>query len=154
MTNPLKSFFSFRSGILTSIHGDVVREFPLQIIINGREIATLIASPHDLRFLVAGFLYMQGFVRTLADIEMLSVCEDFGTASVRIKGELPEKLKPVLTSGCGAGISFNLPGVSPPLQGERQGGDGVNPAEIFSLLEELARQADSYRSHGGIHSAA
>ncbi|MBI2354005.1 MAG: formate dehydrogenase accessory sulfurtransferase FdhD [Deltaproteobacteria bacterium] len=149
------SFFNYRDGKLEPVQGKVVREFPLQLIVNGREIATLIASPHDLRFLVAGFLLLQGFVRRLADFEMFSVCEDFGTANVRIKGDLPERLKPVLTSGCGTGISFSMPdALHPPLQGEGRGGGGVNPADIFALMEQLAGRADNYRTHGGIHSAA
>ena len=156
MSHNQKNFFSYSNGTLTPLPGSVVAEFPLQLIVNGREIATLIASPHDLRFLVAGFLRLQGFVSKLDDFEMFSVCEEFGAANVRIKRELPELLKPVLTSGCGTGVSFSMPGTlqhsHPGLlpEGER----GVNPAEIFSLLDELAKRADNYRTHGGIHSSA
>ena len=140
-------------------HGDtlepsattVVNEYPLQLIVNGREIVTLIGSPHDLRFLVAGFLRLQGFVSSLDDFEMFSVCEEFGTANIRIKGELPERLKPVLTSGCGTGISFSLPAVN---RGESTSPACMPPRRIFSLMEQLARKAEQYRSHGGIHSAA
>ena len=103
--------FTYRGIFLEPTAASVVNEYSLQLIVNGREIATLISSPHDLRFLVAGFLRLQGFVSSLQDFEMFSVCEEFGTANVRIKGELPERLKPVLTSGCGTGISFALPAV-------------------------------------------
>lgn len=147
-------FFTYHDGALEPLPGKVVREFPLQLIVNGREIATLIGSPHDLRFLVAGFLRLQGFVQTLDDFKMFSVCEDFGTANVQIKGELPERLKPVLTSGCGTGISFSMPdAVSHPSDQPLVLGT-FKPAQIFSLMDELAKQADNYRSHGGIHSAA
>jgi len=148
------TFFTYRDGALEPVRGRVVREFPLQLMVNGREIATLIGSPHDLRFLVAGFLRLQGFVQRLSDFEMFSVCEDFGAANVRIKGELPERLKPVLTSGCGTGISFSMPQVEEGAQQQAAAPSPVKPAEIFTLMDELARQADNYRSHGGIHSAA
>ena len=55
-------------------------EFPLALTVNGVELATLIASPHDLAFLVGGFLRMQGLVRSADDILALSVCRDFGAA--------------------------------------------------------------------------
>lgn len=148
------TFFTCRNGALEPVRGRVVQEFPLQLMVNGREIATLIGSPHDLRFLVAGFLRLQGFVQRLSDFEMFSVCEDFGAANVRIKGELPERLKPVLTSGCGTGISFSMPQVEESAQQRAAAPSPVKPAEIFTLMDELARQADNYRSHGGIHSAA
>jgi len=145
-------FFTYRDNCLQPVRTGVVSEFPVQLIVNGREIATLIGSPHDLRFLVAGFLRLQGFVSALSDFEMFSVCEEFGTANVRIKSELPERLKPVLTSGCGTGISFSMPTAILPKVAIME--DKVQPAHIFSLMEDLAIKADHYRSHGGIHSAA
>jgi FdhD protein len=152
MKHPPQTFFSYRDKALHATTGHVVQEFPLQLIVNDREIATLIASPHDLRFLVAGFLRLQGFVQSLSDFEMFSVCEDFGTANVRIKGELPERLKPVLTSGCGTGVSFSMPAIADPhatIEHTR-----VSSADIFNLMAALSARAEQYRSHGGIHSAA
>jgi FdhD protein len=148
-----QTIHSYHNGALTAEEASVVREFPLKLIVNGRELATLIASPHDLRFLVAGFLRVNGFVRAVSDFEMLSVCEDFGVANVRIKGEVPETLKPILTSGCGAGISFNLPDATP-AETAAPVTATVTPADLFCLMEELARRAEQYRQHGGIHSAA
>jgi FdhD protein len=151
--NETHPYFTCRAGVLEVTVTPVVNEYPLQLIVNDREIATLIASPHDLRFLVAGFLRLQGFVSTLQDFEMFSVCAEFGTANIRIKGGLPERLKPVLTSGCGTGITFTLPAVShediatTPLLPR-------TPRDIFLLMTQLSHKADHYRSHGGIHSAA
>ena len=171
----MNTIHTYTNGRLEEKQTAIVREFPLVLHVNGREIATLIASPHDLRFLVAGFLRLQGFVESVSDFHMLSVCDDFGIANVRIRGELPERLKPVLTSGCGTGVTFTLSParIPPPLAG---GGEGegeasmeeiggressvgvercsIAPDAIFRLMEELARRADNYKSHGGIHSAA
>lgn len=138
------------NGTVTDSSGDLPKEFPLKLIVNNTELATLIASPHNLRFLVAGFLLLQGYVHTVDDFEMLSVCEDFGVANVRIKGELPERQAPVLTSGCGSGISFSIPEASPGIASERS----FPASDIFDVFEELAKLASRYRSHGGIHSAA
>ncbi len=148
------TFFVCHGDVLEPTVTPVVSEYPMQLIVNGREIATLIGSPHDLRFLVAGFLRLQGFVSSLQDFEMFSVCEEFGTANVRIKGELPERLKPVLTSGCGTGITFTLPEVRKTEVTERLQPTRRSPKQIFTLMHELTKKADQYRSHGGIHSAA
>jgi FdhD protein len=167
----LQTIFTYHDGRLEETRGEIVREHPLVLTVNGRELATLIASPHQLRFLVAGFLRNQGFVGSLDDFLLLSVCDDFGVANVRLKGELPERLRPVLTSGCGTGIVFDLPDGRHGLHG-RHGGEKpstgsiksmpstrssypkIAPEAIFALMEELAKQAEAYRSHGGIHSAA
>ncbi|WP_298438852.1 formate dehydrogenase accessory sulfurtransferase FdhD, partial [Geobacter sp.] len=89
----MKTIYTYANGRLEEKQSGIVREFPLLLHVNGRELATLIASPHDLRFLVAGFLRLQGFVETAADFHMLAVCDDFGIANVRIRGELPKRLR-------------------------------------------------------------
>jgi FdhD protein len=148
----------------------VVQEYPLKLVVNGRELATLIASPHRLNILVAGFLRLQGFVSSLDDILVLGICAERGVAEVRIRGEVPERLRPTLTSGCGTGIVFNFSNVANPLTmvppplvggGEEEGeasGAAVaqrfTPDAVFSLMRELSRRAEQYASHGGIHSAA
>lgn len=146
---------AYRSGKLEPGETEVVREFPLKLIVNRREVATLICSPHDLRFLAAGFLRLQGFVQTVSDFHMLSVCNDFGIANVEIRGDLPDTLKPVLTSGCGAGISFTVNRQTKNRSTQCATSQRTYlPAEIFGMMEQLARLAENYKSHGGIHSAA
>jgi len=150
-----KPVFRFEKGKMSIVAHQPVREFPLQLIVNGRELATLITSPHDLRFLVAGFLRLEGFVETIDDFQMLSVCEEFGIANVIIKGELPDKLKPSLTSGCGTGITFNLQQkLSGKVKPEQKTPLKFIPDDIFALMEQLAHLAGAYRDSGGIHSAA
>ncbi|HEY6097109.1 MAG TPA: formate dehydrogenase accessory sulfurtransferase FdhD [Candidatus Deferrimicrobium sp.] len=130
-----------------------VREVPVTLTVNGVALATLIASPHDLHFLVAGFLRMQGLVRSAGDLLTLSVCEDFGAASVRIRGDVPERITPTFTSGCGAGISFHVPGAGGrPVQFPSTG-PFLPPESLFSAMDALARASEAYRGSGGIHSA-
>ena len=103
------TIYQFKNDGLAAKERSVAQEFPLRLTVNGRELATLIASPHQLNFLVAGFLRNQGFANHLDDFLQLGICADFGDARVRLKREIPERLKPTLTSGCGTGITFNLP---------------------------------------------
>ncbi|TRO79295.1 formate dehydrogenase accessory sulfurtransferase FdhD [Trichloromonas acetexigens] len=144
----------YKNGALTGDARPVAQEFPVRLTVNGRELATLIASPHQLNFLVAGFLRNQGFVEVLDDILQLGVCAEFGAAQVRLRGEIPERLQPTLTSGCGTGISFNLQTGSATLPRPAANRQRVTPAAIFTLMRELQQRAEQYRSHGGIHSAA
>ena len=151
----MKEVHVYSGGKLTRGEADVVGEFPLVLRVNDREIVTLIASPHDLRFLVAGFLRVQGFVSCVEDFLVLSVCNDFGIANVRVKGELPGELKPILTSGCGTGITFTLPGAGTGQPAKPMPEmDRIAPEAIFALMEQLARKSEKYKSHGGVHSAA
>ena len=141
----------YEKGRISEQPDDLPIEQPVRLTVNGREIATLVASPHELRFLVAGFLRTQGFVRDAADILMLGVCSDSGAASVSIRGELPERLTPVLTSGCGAGISFSLAaGPARPAAPECR----FTRSAVMGMMREMAVLSERYGRHGGIHSAA
>jgi FdhD protein len=141
----------YEKGVLSEIPDDMPAEYPIKLTVNGREIATLVASPHELRFLVAGFLRTQGFVKETGDFLAMGVCDESGEASIRIRGEIPERLTPVLTSGCGAGISFSfnagVPKSAPPEV-------TFTPEAIFSMMREMAQLSVRYGRHGGIHSAA
>ena len=130
----------------------VVEEFPLRLRVNGRDLATLVCSPHQLNFMVAGFFKLLGFIDSLDDILSMGVCDEFGLADIRIRKELPERLEPTLTSGCGTGIVYNLPQTLLDVSQQRQ--RNYHSEALFRLMKDLQDQAEQYRSHGGIHSAA
>ncbi|HEY5673370.1 MAG TPA: formate dehydrogenase accessory sulfurtransferase FdhD [Malonomonas sp.] len=131
---------------------NVVDEYPLRLRVNNRELATLVCSPHQLNFLLAGFFRLQGFIDGLDDILSMGVCREYGLAELRVRKELPERLQPTLTSGCGTGITYNLPQniLNPPQLSSRS----YQSADLFRIMKELHEQAEQYRNHGGIHSAA
>ncbi|MDH3868269.1 MAG: formate dehydrogenase accessory sulfurtransferase FdhD [Desulfuromonadales bacterium] len=142
----------FVKGKMCQTERSVVQEVPLRLTVNGRELTTLVASPHQLNFLVAGFLRNQGFVDTIDDFLSLGICDDFGVAYVNLVKEIPAQLLPTLTSGCGTGISFNLADTE--LRPMQQQDVCYHAAAVFALMQELNRRTEQYRSHGGIHSAA
>ena len=130
----------------------VVEEYPLRLRVNGRDLATLVCSPHQLNFLLVGFFRLQGFITSLDDILSMGVCSEYGLAELRLRAELPEQLQPTLTSGCGTGISYNLP--QNLLNTAHKRPRGYSSEGLFHLMKELHGQAEQYRSHGGIRSAA
>ena len=130
----------------------VVEEYPLRLRVNGRDLATLVCSPHQLNFLLVGFFRLQGFITSLDDILSMGVCSEYGLAELRLRAELPEQLQPTLTSGCGTGISYNLQ--QNLLNTAHKRPRGYSSEGLFHLMKELHGQAEQYRSHGGIHSAA
>lgn len=130
----------------------VVTEYPLRLRVNGRDLVTLVCSPHQLNFLLAGFFRLQGFIDNLDDILSLGVCSDFGLAEIRLRGQLPERLEPTLTSGCGTGTVYSLP--KSLLNTSVQCQCTYNSKELLRLMSDLQGLAEQYRSHGGIHSAA
>jgi FdhD protein len=147
-----QSIYRLRNGRLQPVQRPVVEEYPLRLRVNGSDLAILVCSPHQLNFLLAGFFHLQGFIETLDDIQSMGVCTDFGLAEVHLKGELPKRLQPTLTSGCGTGIAFNLPQQLLDNSSDRH--HCYSSDSLFLLMHQLTKQSERYRSHGGIHSAA
>lgn len=145
----------FERGKIFAVEHEAVQEYSLTLMVNGREFATLISSPHELDFLVAGVLRLQGLVANAEDFQMLSISQDLGIANVTVKGDLPAKIKPALSSGCGADLSMKLAVRTTRRTADlREAEDHIFPDDLFHLMEQMTRQAGESRKTGFIHSAA
>ncbi len=134
----------------------VTQEVPLTLEVNGKEVATLLCSPSDLKNLAIGFLYTSGVVTDLSAVESLVVDEERWKVSVGIKPEaVPGEFvfKRVYTSGCGKGIIFHNP--LDVLQRGRIASDlTVDSGEIMGLMKTFLNSSEEHRATRGVHSAA
>lgn len=135
----------------------VASEFPLTIILNGKELATLLCSPKSMKYLAIGFLYSEGLIETREEIKKIVLDEEKGVATIETveQKDLAQEffLKRVITTGCGRAIAFyNLADI-----------DGANEVvseiklsatDVFTLIKEFQHRSDLYRVTGGVHSAA
>ncbi len=62
----------------------MVHETALQVEISGKTDRTLYCSPSERKELLVGYLYTQGYIRSLDDIMSLELDEDAGKASARL----------------------------------------------------------------------
>lgn len=128
-------------------------ELSVVLSVNGAPFATLIASPHDLHYLVAGFLRLQGVVRTPADLLSLTVSERQGSVSVRVRGEVPERPSPVPLRGLGGEIDLPRPEAFPPDVRLPGAGPFFRPESVIGTMGLLARSEEGCRETG-MHRAA
>ena len=147
----------WRDGALRAVEVPVVREIPVSLRLNGREIITLLASDDALEFLAAGFLKGEGFVSRREDIVAIRVDPEAGTVDVDATGvdPLAEKLleRRAVTSGCGKGTTFTH--ALDALQSRpAPAGPRVSVVEVRRLVQGLLAGSALYREAGGVHSAA
>jgi len=135
----------------------VTRELPLTIILNNRELVTLLCSPADLRYLAVGFLSSEGLVKGKDEIKKITVDDQRGV--VRVETEEDEEFanelifKRFITSGCGRGSSFYS---AADVQGQAkvESQIGISALEVFALVKDFQHSSQIYRATGGLHSAA
>jgi len=130
-------------------------EAPVQLFYNSKEIATFLCTPHNLREFTVGWLFSQGLIESLDEINILSACEEMSKITVITKEDRFNgngKWTKVLTSGCGGGIIFkkHLQEVIEPVTSSLC----LSVRTINHFMKEMVSNARLYKLTGGIHSAA
>jgi FdhD protein len=147
----MRAYYTWKSGQLREVTGDVVREQPLTVYVNGEKFITLLCSPTRLDCLVVGYLWVEKVIQSVDDIRRLTVSEVDGRADVELVRPVELPKERILTSGCGGGITFRIdPRVIPRVES----GLRVAPARLFERMKDLYLQAVGYRASRGIHGAA
>ena len=135
----------------------VTRELPLTIILNNRELVTLLCSPADLRYLAVGFLSSEGLVKSKDEIKKITVDNRRGVVRMETEedNEFADELifKRFITSGCGRGTSF-YSAADVRGQAKVESDTRISVLELFSLVKEFQHCSQMYRATGGVHSAA
>lgn len=135
----------------------VIKEHPFTIFINDEEVITLLCSPASLKELMVGFLFSEGFLTSLQDIDRISIDEDKGLGYIYLKNinQFNEKLrgKRTITSGCGKGTlfynvldSFKSKKIEKPL--------AIEVDRIKELIREFNKKSELFLNTGGVHSCA
>ncbi|MCI0548347.1 MAG: formate dehydrogenase accessory sulfurtransferase FdhD [Candidatus Rokubacteria bacterium] len=147
----MRTYFHVRSGRAEEVKGEVVREQPLTIHVNGERFLTLLCSPFQLEALVVGYLWMERVIERLEDVAALHVSEVDGRADVTLGHRVALPTERILTSGCGGGITFRVdPRVFPRLNSPTR----IRPERLAARLKDLFGAAVRYRASRGIHGAA
>jgi FdhD protein len=147
----MRTYVTVRGGRVSEVAGDVVREQPLTIHVNGEKFLTLLCSPMMLDALVVGYLWMEKVIGSLDEIAHVEVSAVDGRAEVTLTHPVTLPTERILTSGCGGGITFRIdhrlfPRLDSPLR--------VRPADLGDGMKQLFDAATQYKRSRGIHGAA
>src|SRR2546427_2456656 len=102
----MRTYIRIHGSRADEITGEVVREQPLTIYVNGEKFLTLLCSPLDLEALVVGYLWMEKVIGGLDDVRHVEVSPVDGRAEVTLAGPVTLPTERILTSGCGGGVTF------------------------------------------------
>ena len=136
----------------------VTKELPLTIILNNRELATLLCSPLDLRYLAIGFILSAGLLRSKDEVEKIAVDDQKGVVRVETgedkgpAGRLPGKQ--LITSGGGRAIWGGYYPTDVPGQKKVTSRFSVPAVQVLALVRQFQRKSQIFKATGGVHSAA
>lgn len=133
---------------------DVIGEISLKIYINGTEYASLLCLNQLTEELALGFLFSEGVIDSIADIESISYNERLFAVMIGLAPGISvdkcESLRSV-TSGCGRCFTYINP-----LKHEKflplAEDETFRLADILETMKKFEGQSIIYRSVGGVHS--
>jgi FdhD protein len=147
----MRTYLQVKAGRVAEIAGEVVREQPLSVYVNGEKFLTLLCSPMKLEALVVGYLWMEKIVGGIDEIAAIDVSPVDGRADVTLTHAVTLPTERILTSGCGGGITFRIDHrLFPRLDSRLR----VRPAELAEGMKQLFQAAAHYQRSRGIHGAA
>lgn len=92
---------------LRSVDGAVIDETSVALNVNGRELTTFMCSPVDIEELTLGFLRAEKFITGPNDVLSLALTPTGARVEVRLRNEIPETGRPIRTSGCCGGVTYD-----------------------------------------------
>lgn len=136
---------------------DVAVEYPLTIVLNGEEWATVVCTPSDLEEMVLGLLAAEGIVRFPGQIQSLTIDEPGGFAYVETVQRQPvpkgDVMKRFIGSCCGK--SRHIYFLNDAKTAKTVTTSLHIPAEdCFRFMDRLHEMSASFRQTGGVHNAA
>ncbi|MDM7999921.1 MAG: formate dehydrogenase accessory sulfurtransferase FdhD [Dehalococcoidia bacterium] len=144
-------------GVRSDAEDSVVEEAPLTIVLDNQELVTMLCSPIDLKDLVVGYLFSEGFLKARGEIRKVLVDDRRGIAWVETrqgKGADPGLLsKRLITSGCGRGASFySLSDSQVDMKIDSQ--FKMLASDLLALVAEFQHASELHKVTHGVHSAA
>jgi len=131
----------------------VIAEVALTVLVDGRELVTLMCTPWKLNCLILGFLYLEGLIDSADDVAAMRICVPDRVAEVTLARRIELPRRRVLTSGCSGGTSFRdyLEEVQRRrVDSPRQ----IAAAQVYSQMRALHAQSSLYHRSRGVHTSA
>jgi FdhD protein len=131
-------------------------ERPLTVFIDKRELVTLMTLGARPEWLVLGYLRNQRLVRSVDEVESITVDWEVGAAAVKtrsgIKRIKQRTARRVVTTGCGQGSVFG--GLMDEIEAIQLPPASITQAQLYGIVNAIRLQESTYKSAGSVHGCA
>jgi len=131
-------------------------ERDLTVYVDKRELVTLMTLGTHPEWLVLGYLRNQRLVRSLDDIESVTVDWEVSSAAVRTRGGIADiearTSRRVVTTGCGQGSVFGA--LMDEVESLQLPQAWLAQSTLYGIVDEMRRQESTYKSAGSVHGCA
>ncbi|MHB8172349.1 MAG: formate dehydrogenase accessory sulfurtransferase FdhD [Thermincolia bacterium] len=141
----------------TEMDDHLVKESPLTIYYNDKELVTLLCTPEYMEDLGLGFLYSEGLLKEPSHVTTTRLDEEKGIIWIETNKTdfIAEKLflKRYITTGCGKGTTFyNV--MDSALVKNLDTLLTIIGDDVFQLMRDFQHNSELFKETGGVHSCA
>jgi len=152
-----EAMWRLEGGRVEAIEDLLVRETSLELYVNDVFLQSLKCLPTDMERLAVGFLVSEGYLSKRGDLVSLELCSDNRTVKAvlntppeqmeraRLLRERPPEIDPV---------KHFIRLIQPAPDALDRRGELMTLSDIASQFFQFARQSETFRKAGGVHSAA
>ena len=132
---------------------ETIVEAPVSLTVNGQVWLSFMCTPVNLEALAVGFLYNEGVLENMEQVEDVRVCEHGDNVDVWLNRSVEQPKSWRRTSGCTGGVTAVdlLARSNISFDGDQP---KVPPEAIGHLVEMLFESQELYRETGGVHTSA
>lgn len=142
-------WYAYRDG-WSRAEGEVIGEALVTVSVNGVEWVTLMCSPSDQDLLALGLLAGEDLIAGMGDVDHLHVSDDGCCVDVWLKKAVELPRGAIVTSGCGGGVTFEVPDAEmPPLTSDLR----IRPERLFDLFRKLHIPDGLHARARGVHAS-
>ncbi|HYF17973.1 MAG TPA: formate dehydrogenase accessory sulfurtransferase FdhD [Ramlibacter sp.] len=131
-------------------------ERDLTVYVDKRELVTLMTLGAHPEWLVLGYLRNQRLVRSVAEVESITVDWEVASAAVKTRvgiERIEERTaRRVVTTGCGQGSVFGA--LMDEVESIRLPDARLEQRTLYAVLEAIRQQESTYKSAGSVHGCA
>jgi len=142
---------------LRELSDEVAIEYPLTVVVDGEEFATMVCSPTYIEELVIGFLASEGLIRSSDEILSLTLDEQRGFAYVELKYKQSISKdfhsKRFIGSCCGKSRQFYLQNDARTARTVLSK-NTITVDQCFALVNQMQNSSLDFKVTGGVHNAA
>ena len=154
---PLTCVISAVNEFGEQISVSIPAERALTVYVDKRELVTLMTLGAHPELLVLGYLRNQRLVKSIEDIESITVDWEVGAAAVKTRrgiADIEEKTsRRVVTTGCGQGSVFG--GLMDEVDQIKLPTDAsITQSQLYALVNTIRLKETTYKSAGSVHACA
>jgi FdhD protein len=135
------------------IDGNTIVETPVSLTLNGEVWTTFMCTPVHLEALMVGFLFNEGVIDSMDEVEDVRICEHGDNVDVWLTHNAPKPDSWTRTSGCTGGVTA-VASIERPQPVSVTNEFNLSPSQINQLVEMLINSQELYRETGGVHTSA